>query len=93
MILWWYYLIVFIGSYKMKKVDCKMEIIDKFLRMEIDDIRKCFFKKWFEEFKNLWNELLKNKSYLLVFLLKDEDMLFYNSKVIECIVIDDNLII
>lgn len=29
----------------MKKVDCKMEIIDKFLRMEIDDIRKCFFKK------------------------------------------------
>lgn len=84
---------VFIGSYKMKKVDCKIEIIDKFLRMEIDDKRRCFLKKWFEEFKILWNGLLKNESYLLVFLLKDEDMLFYNSKVIKCIIIDDSLVI
>lgn len=92
-ILRWHHSTVSIGSYKMKKVDCKTETIDKFLRMETDDTRKRLFKKRFEEFKNSWNELLKNKSHLLVSPLKDEDMLSYNSKVTECIVTDDNSII
>lgn len=92
-ILRWHHSTVSIGSYKMKKVDCKTETIDKFLRMETDDTRRRLLKKRFEEFKTSWNELLKNESQLLVSPLKDEDMLSYNSKVIKCIITDDSSVI
>lgn len=92
-ILRWHHTTVSIGSYKMKKVDCKTETIDKFLRMETGDTRRRLLKKRFEEFKTSWNELLKNESHLLVSPLKDEDMLSYNSKVIKCIITDDSSII
>lgn len=92
-ILRWHHSTVSIGSYKMKKVDCKTETIDKFLRMETDDKRRRLLKKRFEEFKTSWNGLLKNESHLLVSPLKDEDMLSYNSKVIKCIITDDSSVI
>lgn len=92
-ILRWHHSTVSIGSYKMKKVDCKTETIDKFLRMETDDTRRRLLKKRFEEFKTSWNELLQNESHLLVSPLKDENILSYNSKVIKCIITDENSII
>lgn len=39
-----------IGSFKMKKVDCKNEIIDKLLFMENDDKEKKVFVLYFYEF-------------------------------------------
>lgn len=92
-ILRWHHSTVSIGSYKMKKVDCKSESIERFLRMETDDTRRRLLQKRFEEFKTSWNELLKNESHLLESLLEDEDMLSSNSKVIKCIITDESSII
>lgn len=92
-ILRWHHSTVSIGSYKMKKVDCKSESIDKFLRMETDDTRRRLLQKRFEEFKTSWNELLKNESHLLESPLEDEDLLSNKSKVIKCIITDGSSII
>lgn len=92
-ILRWHHSTVSIGSYKMKKVDCKEETIESFLRKESDEKRRRLLIKRFEEFKTSWNELLKNQTHLFKSQLKEANTLSTNSKVIKCIITDDDSII
>lgn len=92
-ILRWHRSTVSIGSYKMKKVDCKEETIEKFFKMESDDKRRRLLKQRFEEFKTSWNDLIRKQSHLLKTTLNEENFLSDNSKVIKCIITDEQSVI
>lgn len=74
-------------------MDCKEETIESFLRKESDEKRRRLLIKRFEEFKTSWNELQKNQTHLFKSQLKEANTLSTNSKVIKCIITDDDSII
>lgn len=92
-ILRWHHSTVSIGSYKMKKVDCKEETIEKFFRMENDAKRRRLLRNRFDEFKTAWNDLLRNHVHLLKVSVNEEHALSYNSKVIKCIITEEHSLI
>lgn len=92
-ILKWHRSTVSIGSYKIKKVDCKNETIDNFLNMENNDEEKRTIASQFLEFKTKWNNLLKSPTEVFELLLEEEKPLSKEDKIINCIIIDENSII
>ncbi|XP_055995963.1 uncharacterized protein LOC125646740 isoform X2 [Ostrea edulis] len=92
-ILRWHQSTVSIGSYKMKKVDCKEETIEKFFRMENDETRRRLLKKRFEEFITSWNELITKHGHFLKSSLSEEDNMSHKNKVISCIITDESSVI
>lgn len=92
-IMQWHRSTVSIGSYKIKKVDCKKDTIDTLLYMESDDTVKEVFVSQFQEFLTKWNDLLMNPTAVFELLLEEENPLSKKDKIINCIIIDENSII
>lgn len=92
-ILQWHRSTVSIGSYKMKKVDCKNETIEQLFKMINDEKEKELFVKHFEKFKKNWNYLLERPTTVFQSLLKQENPLSRKTNIIDCIIIDENSII
>lgn len=89
----WHQLTVSFGSYKMKKVDCREEMVNKFIGTENDKTKRHQLNKRFEEFEASWNDLVENHRHLLNYPLKENDTISRNSKVSSCIITDEDSII
>lgn len=92
-IMQWHRSTVSIGSYKIKKVDCKNETIEKLFKLINDHKEKELFVKQFEEFQTNWNDLLVRPTTVFQSLLKQTNPLSKKTNIIDCIIIDENSII
>lgn len=92
-IMQWHRSTVSIGSYKIKKVDCKNETINKLLNLGNDDKEKKIFASQFQEFLTKWNDLLMSPTAVFEPLLREQNFISKQDKIINCIIIDDNSII
>lgn len=89
----WHQVTVSFGSYKMKKIDCKEETINKFMGTENDKTKRQLLMKRYKEFETSWNNLVENHRHLLKYPLKENDTISRDSKVSSCIITDEYSII
>lgn len=89
----WHQVTVSFGSYRMKKVDCKEETINKFIGTENDKTKRQQLIKRYKEFESSWNDLVENHRHLLKYPLKENDTISRDSKVSSCIIADEDSII
>lgn len=92
-IMQWHRSTVSIGSYKIKKVECKAKTIQTLLNMVNDDKAKALFVKQFHEFQTNWNDLLSSPTAVFQSLLKQEHPLSKKDNISNCIISDESSMI